>query len=426
MRDRLAWTVVGGRCSARRAVAGRRPRPQAPSRGGDSCDERGAPRPRPRRRLPVVREVTIPDGTTLRLDLVDAARLRHEQGRGRGERRRSARRCAVDGKTVLPAGAELAGVVTDVEDSGRVKGRARIAYRFKSMRGGDERYEIADGADLARGRGDEEGGRQEDRHRCRRRRRGRARLPAAASGAAKGAAIGGARRHRRGAGHQGQGSAARRRRQRHDAADRAADGSDRVERGPRRQRAAPVRRVASIARRIGGDRGVRAAVVDPSGAGSVRRDHRARCVAASAASSASCTASFHFASSRRPASDDRDGSGTREPPARAPRGATCPSAAGSPRAPARAWPPASVRARRDRGSSRPAAGGSSSTTPAAVASGSAGEHARERRAESRCRRSRRARCSPAPVEQRVQFQRARGPASNGPSPRSLQPRPARS
>ena len=36
----------------------------------------------------------------------------------------------VDGATLLPAGAELTGVVTSVERSGRIKGRATIAYRF--------------------------------------------------------------------------------------------------------------------------------------------------------------------------------------------------------------------------------------------------------------------------------------------------------
>jgi hypothetical protein len=34
-------------------------------------------------------------------------------------------------------------VVTDVADSGRVKGRARIAYRFNSLTVGDEQYDIA-------------------------------------------------------------------------------------------------------------------------------------------------------------------------------------------------------------------------------------------------------------------------------------------
>jgi hypothetical protein len=49
----------------------------------------------------------------------------------------------VDGATVLPAGTELAGVVTGAERSGRVKGRARVAYRFNSLSYDGERYDIA-------------------------------------------------------------------------------------------------------------------------------------------------------------------------------------------------------------------------------------------------------------------------------------------
>jgi hypothetical protein len=48
----------------------------------------------------------------------------------------------IDGETVLPAGTELVGTVTEVARSGRVKGRARIAYRFSSLRHDSERYDI--------------------------------------------------------------------------------------------------------------------------------------------------------------------------------------------------------------------------------------------------------------------------------------------
>ena len=37
---------------------------------------------------------------------------------------------SIDGRDVLPAGAHLEGIVTEVDDSGRVKGRAMIAFRF--------------------------------------------------------------------------------------------------------------------------------------------------------------------------------------------------------------------------------------------------------------------------------------------------------
>ena len=39
------------------------------------------------------------------------------------------RAITVDGRDVLPAGTRLNGIVTDVDDSGRVKGRATIAFR---------------------------------------------------------------------------------------------------------------------------------------------------------------------------------------------------------------------------------------------------------------------------------------------------------
>jgi hypothetical protein len=46
------------------------------------------------------------------------------------------------GTTVLPAGTEFAGTVTQVEQSGRVKGLARLAYRFDTLTLAGERYEV--------------------------------------------------------------------------------------------------------------------------------------------------------------------------------------------------------------------------------------------------------------------------------------------
>lgn len=90
---------------------------------------------------PVYREVTIPAGTTLSLGLTSpvasdtgavedavTAELTHP--------------ITIDGSDVLPAGARLTGVVTEVEDSGRVKGRAMIAFRFTSLRTGDQQYDV--------------------------------------------------------------------------------------------------------------------------------------------------------------------------------------------------------------------------------------------------------------------------------------------
>jgi len=95
-----------------------------------------------RRALPVYREVTIPAGTTLRLDL--ATSIASDQSQIEDPVHATVRQpVVVGGETAIPPGAQLAGVVTDVAESGRVKGRARIAYRFSALSVGDERYDIA-------------------------------------------------------------------------------------------------------------------------------------------------------------------------------------------------------------------------------------------------------------------------------------------
>ena len=92
--------------------------------------------------LPTYREVTIPSGTALRLELKSA--VSSDASQVEDTIRASLRQAvAVDGKPVLPMGTELVGTVTDVARSGRVKGRARVAYRFSSLRHDSERYDIA-------------------------------------------------------------------------------------------------------------------------------------------------------------------------------------------------------------------------------------------------------------------------------------------
>lgn len=91
---------------------------------------------------PAFREVTLPTGTRLRLELrssvasdsskvEDAVRAELTEG------------VSADGAAVLPAGTVLEGTVTQVERSGRVKGRARVAYRFDSLSRSGDRYDIA-------------------------------------------------------------------------------------------------------------------------------------------------------------------------------------------------------------------------------------------------------------------------------------------
>ena len=91
---------------------------------------------------PRFREVTLPAGTTLRLQLRSA--VASDSSRVEDTVRAELREAvSVDGASVLPAGTELMGNVTDVERSGRVKGRARIAYRFNELSYGGDRYDIA-------------------------------------------------------------------------------------------------------------------------------------------------------------------------------------------------------------------------------------------------------------------------------------------
>jgi hypothetical protein len=90
---------------------------------------------------PKYKEVTLAEGTMLglRLDTAVASDTSKVEDPVRAVLRQAV---TVDGREVLPAGTELAGTVTHVERSGRVKGLASIAYRFDSLRHGGERYDV--------------------------------------------------------------------------------------------------------------------------------------------------------------------------------------------------------------------------------------------------------------------------------------------
>jgi hypothetical protein len=90
----------------------------------------------------VAREVTLPQGTALRLRLRSA--VASDTSRVEDTVRAELRDAVVvDGATVLPAGTEVSGVVTDVRRSGRVKGRAHIAYRFNSLYYSGTQYDVS-------------------------------------------------------------------------------------------------------------------------------------------------------------------------------------------------------------------------------------------------------------------------------------------
>jgi hypothetical protein len=87
--------------------------------------EAAAPAPR----LPEYREVTIPAGTALPLEMTSTI----SSGSAQVEAPVSAKlqnAVTINGETAIPAGTVLRGTVTDVERAGRVKGRAHISFAF--------------------------------------------------------------------------------------------------------------------------------------------------------------------------------------------------------------------------------------------------------------------------------------------------------
>jgi len=99
----------------------------------------GAPRPRP---AAAAREVTIPSGTALQLTLntpvsSDTSRVEDEVNA------ELTSAVVIDGRTVIPAGATVSGIVTEADDSDRVKGRARVELDFTSLRTGGTRYALS-------------------------------------------------------------------------------------------------------------------------------------------------------------------------------------------------------------------------------------------------------------------------------------------
>jgi hypothetical protein len=81
---------------------------------------------------PAFREITVPAGTVLPLDLKSsvASDTSHVEDRVTATLRRTV---IVGGTEVIPAGSTVIGHVTDAKESARVKGRARIAFRFTEL-----------------------------------------------------------------------------------------------------------------------------------------------------------------------------------------------------------------------------------------------------------------------------------------------------
>jgi hypothetical protein len=87
----------------------------------------------PARRAPEWREVTIPEGTALPLELETPLSSESAQVEA-PVRARLTQAVVVNGVTTLPAGAIVSGEVTSVGRAGRVKGRSSLAFTFNQVR----------------------------------------------------------------------------------------------------------------------------------------------------------------------------------------------------------------------------------------------------------------------------------------------------
>lgn len=130
--------------AGRRPTQGARPttgtRPVSPSARPNlvSADREEAPR------APAVvrvREVTLPAGTALALELTSPVSSETAQIET-PVTARVRQAVVVDGVTAIPAGAVVNGEVVDVDRPGRVQGRARLGIRFTSVTVDGERQSI--------------------------------------------------------------------------------------------------------------------------------------------------------------------------------------------------------------------------------------------------------------------------------------------
>jgi hypothetical protein len=85
--------------------------------------------------------VTVPEGTPLSVELLTSLSTKTAEVETpiRGRLRKAVE---VDERVVIPAGSDLAGVVTVSERPGRVKGRGQLSMRFTSITVGDERLAL--------------------------------------------------------------------------------------------------------------------------------------------------------------------------------------------------------------------------------------------------------------------------------------------
>jgi hypothetical protein len=114
------------------------PQASAPSAAPSSTAAAAEPSAPP---APKFREVTIPAETPISVRLVTpvASNTSKVEDQVRG---RLAKPIIVSGTTVVPAGSEVIGSIIEATESGRVKGRALVAFRFDRLNVGAESHRI--------------------------------------------------------------------------------------------------------------------------------------------------------------------------------------------------------------------------------------------------------------------------------------------
>ena len=90
---------------------------------------------------PKFHEATIPSGTSMSLTLVTAVASDSSKVEDTVKAKVS-KPVVIDGVTVVPEGAEVQGSVLEANESGRVKGRASVAFRFSTLRVWNDTYDI--------------------------------------------------------------------------------------------------------------------------------------------------------------------------------------------------------------------------------------------------------------------------------------------
>ncbi len=130
--------------AAASAPAGAAPSPSAgaPAAVPATAPPAGAPPPAAAPPVPEYREITVPAGTRLSIELRSALASDTSQVEDpvRGVLRQAV---SVDGAEALPAGTAVGGSVTEALRAAKVKGRARLALRFTSITLDDAEQPIA-------------------------------------------------------------------------------------------------------------------------------------------------------------------------------------------------------------------------------------------------------------------------------------------